>query len=150
MTAIDQWHAYVRSPDAATLHDLLDPDVTFDSPVVHKTQHGRALTHGYLTAATAVLGGPQFRYIGEWRSDDGAVLEFETTVDGVTINGVDIIRLTADCRRIAGFKVMVRPLKAVNLIHQLMGAELARAADHRLPSVTSSASGENGSSPEPG
>ena len=155
MTAIDRWHAYIRSNDPAALHDLLDPEVTFDSPVVHKTQHGRALTHAYLTAATSVLGGPAFHYIGEWRSDHGAVLEFETVIDCVTINGVDIIRLTDDGQRIAGFKVMVRPLKAVNLIHQLMAATLARppletATDQRSPSVKSSASGANGSSPEPG
>ena len=155
MTAIDQWHAYIRSNDPAALHDLLDPEVTFDSPVVHKTQHGRAITHAYLTAATSVLGGPEFHYIGEWHSDDGAVLEFETVIDGVTVNGVDIIRLTDDGKKIAGFKVMVRPLKAVNLIHQLMAAVLARppsdtAPDQRPPSATSSASGVNGSSPEPG
>ncbi len=150
MTAIDSWHDYVAAADGAALHALLDPDVTFDSPVVHKTQHGRAITHAYLTAAASVLGGPAFRYVGEWRSDDGAVLEFETEIDGVTINGVDIIRLTEDGERIAGFKVMIRPLKAVNLVHQLMGDMLARAAAQRTPSATSSASGVNGSSPEPG
>ena len=64
--------------------------MTFDSPVVHTTQHGRAITHAYLSAAASVLGGPDFRYIGKWCSDDGAVLEFETVIDGVTINGVTI------------------------------------------------------------
>lgn len=147
MDAIDRWHAFVRSPDPQALHELLDPEVTFDSPVVHATQHGRALTHGYLSAAVSVLGGPNFRYTGEWRSDDGAVLEFVTEIDGVTINGVDIIRLSPDGQRIAGFKVMIRPLKAVNLVHQLMGAMLAA---HRAPSATSSASGVNRSSPDPG
>lgn len=155
MTAIDRWHAYVRARDPAALHDLLDPDVSFHSPVVHTAQHGRAITAAYLTAATAVLGGPTFRYIGEWCGDEGAVLEFETIVDGVTINGVDIIRLTDDRQRIASFKVMIRPLKAVNLVHQLMGAMLApkledTAADQRSPSSVSSDSGTNGSRPEPG
>jgi len=126
MTAIDGWHAFVRTGDQAALHDLLDPEVTFDSPVVHTSQRGRAITHAYLSAAASVLGGPAFRYVGEWRSDDGAVLEFETVIDGVTINGVDIIRLTADGRRIAAFKVMIRPLKAINLVHRLMGEMLAR------------------------
>lgn len=150
LTAIARWHDIVSTGDTSQLAELIDREAVFESPVVHRPQIGHALVLGYLTAAASVLGGPGFRYIGEWRSDDGAVLEFETTIDGVTINGVDIIRLSVDGQRIASFKVMVRPLKAVNLIHQLMGAELARAADHSPPSVTSSASGEKGSSPEPG
>ena len=71
---------------------------------------------------------PQFVYRGEWRSDNGAVLEFETTVDGITINGVDIITFDAN-DRITHFKVMVRPLKAMNLLHRLMGEQLMRQAD---------------------
>lgn len=126
MTAIHDWHAYVRSGDLAVLHALLDPDATFDSPVVHTTQRGRAITESYLHAAATLLGGPDFRYVGEWLSDDGAVLEFETIIDGVTINGVDIIRLTDDGQHIAAFKVMIRPLKAVNLVHRLMGEMLAQ------------------------
>ena len=127
MTAIDAWHAYVRAPDRAALHALLDPDATFDSPIVHTTQRGRAITEAYLQAAASILGGPDFRYIGEWANDTGAVLEFETIVDGVAINGVDIIQLTDDGERIAAFKVMIRPLKAVNLVHRLMGEMLGRS-----------------------
>lgn len=128
MTAIDAWHAYAKSPDPAALQALLDPEVTFDSPVVHTTQRGRPITAAYLTAAVSVLGGPDFRYVGEWRNQHGAVLEFETVIDGITINGVDIIRLTDDGERIAAFKVMLRPLKAVNFVHQMMGETLARSA----------------------
>lgn len=128
MNGIDLWHAYVRSGDRDALHALLDPDATFDSPIVHTTQHGRDITAAYLGAATSVLGGPDFRYSGEWRNDSGAVLEFETVIDGVAINGVDIIRLTDDGQRIASFKVMIRPLKAVNLVHRLMGEMLAGSA----------------------
>ena len=153
MTAIDAWYAYANSHDPAALHALLDPDVTFDSPVVHTTQHGRPITAAYLSAALSVLGTADFRYTGEWRSSTGAVLEFETVIDGVVINGVDIIRLTDDGRRIAAFKVMIRPMKAVNIVHAKMAEMLARAQaarDHNAPSSTSSASGVNGSSPEPG
>ena len=103
---------------------MLDPDATFDSPIVHTTQRGRAITEAYLHAAATVLGGPDFRYIGEWANDTGAVLEFATVIDGVTINGVDIIQLTDDRQHIAAFKVMIRPLKAVNLVHRLMGEQL--------------------------
>ena len=72
-----------------------------------------------------MLGGPGFRYTGEWRSDTGAVLEFEKQIDGITINGVDIITFNAD-GKIVHFKVMVRPLKAMNLLHRLMGEQLAK------------------------
>ena len=72
-----------------------------------------------------MLGGPGFQYIGEWRSDNGAVLEFENEIEGITINGVDIISFSAD-GRITHFKVMVRPLKAINLLHRLMGEQLAK------------------------
>ena len=71
-----------------------------------------------------MLGGPGFTYVGEWRSDRGAVLEFEKEIDGIKINGVDIITFDAD-GRLTHFKVMVRPLKAINLLHRLMGEQLA-------------------------
>ena len=127
MTGIDAWHAYIGTGDRTALHELLDPDATFDSPIVHTTQRGREMTEAYLHAAATVLGGPDFRYIGEWANDTGAVLEFETMIDGVTINGVDIIRFTDDGQRIAAFKVMIRPLKAVNLVHRLMDNMLNRS-----------------------
>ena len=127
MTGIDAWHAYIGNGDRAALHELLDPDACFDSPIVHTTQRGRAMTEAYLHAAATVLGGPDFRYTGEWANDTGAVLEFETIIDGVTINGVDIIQLTDDRQRIAAFKVMIRPLKAVNLVHRLMDNMLNRS-----------------------
>ncbi len=74
-----------------------------------------------------MLGGPGFKYTGEWRSDTGAVLEFENEIEGIKINGVDIITFSAD-DRIIHFKVMVRPLKGMNLLHRLMGEQLAQAA----------------------
>ncbi len=125
MSALDKWYGYMKSHDRAALWDLLHPDAVFESPVVHTPQRGRDITFKYLSSAEQVLGGPRFRYIGEWRSDSGAVLEFETEIDGVTINGVDIIRFSDD-GRIVHFKVMVRPLKAINLLHRLMGEQLAK------------------------
>ena len=104
---------------------MIDPDAVFESPVVHRPQVGRELVVSYLAGALQVLGGPAFRYTGEYRSDDGAVLEFETAIDGIVINGVDILRFTPDGERIAHFKVMIRPLKAIQLIHRLMGEALA-------------------------
>ena len=92
---------------------------------MHTPQRGRDITFKYLSSADKVLGGPGFAYIGEWRSNTGAVLEFENEIDGIRINGVDIITFDDD-NRITHFKVMVRPLKAVNLLHRLMGEQLMR------------------------
>ena len=125
MTAIDDWHAFVRSNDSAALAALLDEDAVFESPVVHAPQRGRAITMKYLLGAMAVLGGPRFRYVGEWRNETGTVLEFETVIDGVAINGVDIITLDAGGTRIIRLKVMIRPLKAINLINRLMSEQIA-------------------------
>ena len=125
MTGLDSWYAYMKSHDRAALWDLLHPDAVFESPVVHSPQRGRDITFKYLASAEKVLGGPGFTYVGEWRSDNGAVLEFKTMIDGIEINGVDIISFDAEgC--ITHFKVMVRPLQAVNLLHQKMAAMLER------------------------
>jgi hypothetical protein len=125
MSGLDKWYAYMKSHDAPALWDLLDPDAVFESPVVHTPQRGRDITFKYLSSAEQVLGGPGFAYRGEWRSKNGAVLEFENEIEGITINGVDIITF-GDDGRITHFKVMVRPLKAINLLHRLMGDQLMR------------------------
>src|ERR1700761_1225320 len=138
MTGLDKWYAYAKSHDRKALWDLLHPDVVFESPVVHTPQRGRDITFKYLMAATKVLGGPTFRYVGEWTSDHGAGLEFTNDIDGITINGVDIITFNAD-NRITHFKVMVRPLKAINLLHRLMGDELMRAQAAGSPQAAASA-----------
>jgi len=127
MTALEHWHAFVESRDPAALWELLAPDAVFESPVVHTPQRGRDITFKYLIGAMHVLGGEGFRYLGEWRSDSGAVLEFEREIDGVRINGVDMISWN-DAGQITHFKVMVRPLKAINLLHQLMAAQLQQAS----------------------
>ncbi|MHC2331401.1 nuclear transport factor 2 family protein [Bradyrhizobium sp. USDA 4454] len=122
---LDKWYAYMKSHDTSALWDLLHPDAVFESPVVHTPQRGRDITFKYLTSAAKVLGGPTFRYLGEWQSDAGAVLEFENEIDGIKLNGVDIITFDGD-GRITHFKVMVRPLKAINLLHRMMGEELMK------------------------
>jgi SnoaL-like domain len=125
MTGLDKWYGYMKSHDNAALWDLLDPDAVFESPVVHTPQRGRDIAFKYLSSAGKVLGGAGFVYTGEWRSDLGVVLEFETEIEGIKLNGVDIIRF-GDDGRVVHFKVMVRPLKAINLLHRLMGEQLAK------------------------
>jgi hypothetical protein len=125
-TAVEHWHDYIKSHDHGALWDLLHPDAVFESPIVHTPQRGREITFKYLASAEKVLG-PGFKYVGEWRSDNGAVLEFESEIEGIRINGVDIITFNDDGSLITHFKVMVRPLKAINLLHRLMGEQLAKA-----------------------
>ncbi|MFN3591179.1 MAG: nuclear transport factor 2 family protein [Thermaurantiacus sp.] len=124
-THVDRWHAYVHSHDHQALWNMLHEEAVFESPVVHTPQRGRDIVWKYLTSADKVLGGPGFRYVGQWLAADSAVLEFENEVEGLHVNGIDMIRWDAD-GRIVHFKVMVRPLKAVNLLHRMMGEMLAR------------------------
>ena len=122
---IHDWHAYVVARDPAMLDALIAEDCVFTSPAVHTPQLGKTITMKYLTAAMKVLGGEGFRYLGEWRSERGAVLEFETIVDGMSVNGVDIIGWGED-GRITSFKVMARPIKGLMKVIEHMGAELAK------------------------
>ena len=126
-TGLDGWYGYMRSHDLGGLWELLHPDAVFESPVVHTPQRGRDITFKYLASAEKVLGGPGFKYVGEWRNATGAVLEFENEIEGIKLNGVDIITFD-DAGLITHFKVMVRPLKAINLLHRLMGEQLAKLA----------------------
>ena len=117
------WHRLVKERDAQGLDGLLAADAVFYSPVVHTPQVGKAITKKYLTAALHVFFNESFRYVRELSDERNAVLEFEHELDGITINGVDMIRWN-DAGKITEFKVMLRPLKAVNLIHQKMAAML--------------------------
>ena len=124
---IEQWHQVVKSRDAAALKELLAEDVVFVSPVVHTPQAGRPITLAYLHAAMQVLNNDSFHYLNQWFGPESAVLEFECVVESITVNGVDMIHWNAN-GLIDRFKVMVRPLKAVNKLHEMMGRELQRGA----------------------
>ena len=124
---LETWHRLVREHDPSGLHELLAEDVVFHSPVVHSPQRGRELTAGYLTAAFQVLFNPSFRYVREIVGASDAMLEFETEIDGIIVNGVDIIKWN-QAGQLVEFKVMIRPLKAINLIHQRMAAMLQARA----------------------
>ena len=117
-----RWHEVVERRDPALLGDLLAPDVVFVSPVLHRPVVGRDLVVMYLTGALLVLG-QEFRYVREVASGDTAVLEFESTLDGLTVNGVDIITFGSD-DRIVEFKVMLRPLSATLAVKERMAALL--------------------------
>ncbi|MEP4149003.1 MAG: nuclear transport factor 2 family protein [Halioglobus sp.] len=119
---LDKWHQFVASQNPAVLAEIVDEHCVFLSPVVHSPQRGRDLTIMYLTGAMHVLQGG-FHYQKEVVDSKHAVLEFVCEIDGLTVNGVDIITFN-DAGRIIEFKVMVRPLKAINLVHEKMGQML--------------------------
>ncbi|REJ79379.1 MAG: nuclear transport factor 2 family protein [Acidobacteria bacterium] len=120
---IDIWHRLIETGDAAGLDALLAEEVVFHSPVVHAPQVGKEITKKYLSAAFLVFKQPSFQYIREIRSDHDAMLEFQVEINHILVNGVDLIKWDA-AGKITDFKVMIRPLKAVNLIHQLMSKAL--------------------------
>ena len=124
-STLQAWHEVVRSRDMAKLDALLADDVVFHSPVVHTPQRGKAITLLYLGGAMQVLNNTHFRYDRQIVGPRDALLEFSTELDGIHVNGVDLIHW-GDDGRIVDFKVMVRPLKAVNVLHQKMGEMLQK------------------------
>ncbi len=121
---IEAWHEVVKSRDIKLLDALLAEDATMFSPVVHTPQKGKAITKLYLMGAMQTIGNEHFKYIQEAYGDKFAVLEFETQIDGKTVNGVDMISWNDD-EQITEFKVMIRPLQGINAVHKAMGEALA-------------------------
>ena len=128
---IERWHRIALERRPEELAGMLAADAVFESPVVHTPQKGRAIVEAYLRGALEVLNTEHFRYGEEWYSEKSAVLEFFSEIDGITINGVDIISWN-DEGLITHFKVMVRPLKAINTLHQKMGEYLVRVGAVKL------------------
>lgn len=124
-TLAAKWHEVALSADPAAISALLHKDAVFESPVVHTPQRGKAIATAYLTSAGNVLGNDSFEYVGEWYAENSCVLEFKLQLDGIAINGVDMISCD-DAGQITHFKVMVRPLKAINIVHQKMGEMLQK------------------------
>ena len=120
--ALTRWHAVVQSKDPALLDDLLADEVVFRSPAVFAPQEGKALTSGYLRAALKVLG-PSLRYVSQWHDNASAVLEFEADLDGTYVQGVDILRWNAE-GKLVSFTVMVRPLRGLQKLVDLMAFQL--------------------------
>jgi hypothetical protein len=140
---VKRWHAFIRGELPGGLDELLADDVVFYSPIVFTPQQGKEVTALYLQAAAQTFGGGEgggagagggatssdaarpgaFRYTKMVLGDDTAILEFETTMKGKYVNGVDIIR-SNEQDRITEFRVMIRPLQAVNLVHEQMAAML--------------------------
>lgn len=122
---LQRWYHQFENHDLKALREMLADDVVFHSPVVHTPQQGKEITFQYLAAAEQVLGSDAFKYVKEIDGGDSAVLEFETEIDGLYINGIDMISWN-EAGQIIEFKVMVRPLKAIGAVHAKMGEMLER------------------------
>ena len=120
--AVKAWHAVVDSGDPALLDGLLADDVIFRSPAVYAPQPGKDLTTLYLRSAMAVLG-PSLRYVGEWYGPSSAVLEFEAELDRLYVHGVDMLSWNDD-HRLVSFTVMVRPMRGLTKLIELMQRQL--------------------------
>lgn len=116
---VAQWHKLLEEQNAAGLGDLIADNAVFHSPIVHTPQVGKAITQLYLSAAFHVFYNSSFQYVREVTTGNDAVLEFKVEIEGILVNGVDMITCDED-GKIIDFKVMIRPLQAVNLIHQKM------------------------------
>ncbi len=124
------WHRVIAAGNPPEeLAKILSEDAVFHSPVVHTPQVGRDKVIAYLAAAGQVLGAPggaqKFTYVRELVDGHEACLEFTAEIDGITINGIDLISFDRDWL-IRDFKVMVRPLKAINKLWELMAAQLEK------------------------
>lgn len=124
MDTVERWHEIVRTRNPALLNQLLAEDAVFHSPVVFTPQQGKDLVALYLTGAMHVIAGPQFRYVRQIADERNAMLEFETEVDGIHVNGVDLFAWD-ERGLITDFKVMIRPLKAIDVVRTRMAELLA-------------------------
>ncbi len=121
---LKRWHEVIEGgSEPAPLTNIMREDAVFHSPVVHTPQKGRPIVVAYLSAAGQTLGNDSFQYLREVVDGNTAVLEFQTEMDGIQVNGIDMITFD-DEGLITDFKVMVRPLKAVNKVWEMMGAQL--------------------------
>ncbi|WP_372768328.1 nuclear transport factor 2 family protein [Lutibacter sp.] len=124
---LKNWHTFMETRNPKILDELLAKEVTFYSPIVWTPQEGKQITKLYLIAALEVFGGKNsnFTYVRQVIDKNQFILEFTTMIDGITVNGVDMIEVNDD-DKIISFKVMVRPLKAINKIHEKMGEMLEK------------------------
>ncbi|MEP2735269.1 MAG: nuclear transport factor 2 family protein [Erythrobacter sp.] len=124
---LKHWHEVAEGGSQIdALTEILHPDAVFHSPVVHTPQKGRPIVTAYLSAASQTLGNDSFQYLREIVGGNHAVLEFQTEMEGIQVNGIDMLTFDDD-GKITDFKVMVRPLQAVNKVWEMMQAQLERA-----------------------
>jgi len=120
-----KWHEFVKSREMSKLNGFIAEDAVFHSPVVWTPQKGKKIVQIYLAAAGQIIGNDHFEYVREILNDNCAVLEFKTIIDGISVEGVDLITFN-NKDQLTDMKVMIRPLKAVNIVHQKIGEFLMK------------------------
>ena len=116
---IHKWHDLINNDDLNKLDAILADDAVFSSPVVFNPMKGKEITKMYLYAAGQSFNMDKFKYTREIHDEMYSVLEFETYIDEISVNGVDMIEWNED-GKIKDFKVMIRPFKAVQKVQEKM------------------------------
>lgn len=116
---IDSWHTVFKSQELDKLDKIIADNAVFTSPVVFKPMEGKEITKMYLFAAGQSFNMDKFKYIREVHDGTNSVLEFETFIDDISVNGVDMIKWNNE-GKIVDFKVMIRPLRAVQKVQEKM------------------------------
>ena len=122
--ALERWHAICEERNPAALDTLIAENAVFFSPFVYTPQAGKAKVIGSLKAAAEILFNDSFRYVRELRGTDEAMLEFTVTIEGIEVNGIDLIRWNMN-QEITEFRVWLRPLKGLQIVQQLMATKLS-------------------------
>lgn len=122
---LSSWHQFIEQRNVSILDEFLADDVVLYSPVVFTPIEGKFFVKKYLLAAEQVIANESFEYVNSISNDNYAVLEFKTKIDGITVEGIDMITFN-DEDKLKSLKVMVRPLKAMNIVHQKMGEFLEK------------------------
>jgi len=120
---LEQWYLGYRSENPDFLELILDESVVFTSPIVFKPIQGKEMTKMYLMGAGITFNMDKFSYVREVVDGLDTILEFETFIDDIAVNGVDMIRWNEE-GKIVDFKVMVRPLQAIHILQQKMSEAL--------------------------
>lgn len=125
LVGLDTWHKFVNERNIHKLNSFISDDVTLFSPVVFKPIKGKFMVTMYLQAAAEIIANDNFKYVREVVDKQNAILEFETEINGLSVNGVDMLQFTKD-GKLKEIKVMIRPLKGVNVVHQKMAEYLEK------------------------
>ena len=125
LNGLDTWHKFLKTRNNEGLNNFIADDAVLYSPVVFTPVEGKFMVTMYLMAASEIIGNKNFKYVREVCDSDNALLEFETEIDGISVNGIDMIKFTED-GKLQEIKVMIRPLKGVNIVHQKMGEYLQK------------------------
>ena len=121
---IDIWHKTILDNDPSELFSILDDSFQFYSPAVFKSKE-KYMGYIYLLAASQSFLTSDFKYTREIIDKEQAVLEFECTMGGVTVNGIDMFKWNSN-NKLTEMKVMIRTEKALEAVKQEMTKNLSK------------------------